>query len=204
MADHFHSTLNVDCSINPALLQHITAAGTAAAPQLTGTDIARAALGIAGELHPTADMDSSNSSSSSSRRATRSTTSRSRASAQYTTLTPAEAAALAADDRAPDLAEVQRAIKSLCNTSPGRDEISAPLLKLGGEPVAKWLQQIIAKVWSSGSAPQSWRQALMIALFKKGDRTLPDNYRGITLLEVCGKVYVGTVSYTHLTLPTKA
>jgi hypothetical protein len=45
-------------------------------------------------------------------------------------------------------------------------------------------------VWESGKVPVSWKQAKLVALHKKGDPALPDNYRGITLLDVSGKVFV--------------
>jgi hypothetical protein len=44
-----------------------------------------------------------------------------------------------------------------------------------------------------GSAPDEWRRAIVISLFKsKGDEKESKNYRGINLLSRPGKVY-GTV-----------
>jgi hypothetical protein len=100
---------------------------------------------------------------------------------------------MAADASPPTLDEVVAAISGLHNTAPGADGINAQLLKLGAEAVAKELHAIISDVWASGYAPQAWKEALLVALHKKGCRLQPDNYRGITLLEVMGKVYVTVI-----------
>ena len=44
-------------------------------------------------------------------------------------------------------------------------------------------------VWDNECAPSYWREGLIVSLFKKGDREDPGNYRGITLLNVVGKLY---------------
>ena len=44
-------------------------------------------------------------------------------------------------------------------------------------------------VWDSEFVPRYWRDGLMVSLFKKGDREDPCNYRGITLLNLVGKLY---------------
>ena len=63
-------------------------------------------------------------------------------------------------------------------------------IKLGGTAAVSWLHRVITATWRSGTAPPSWKRARLVAIHKKGSRLLPDNYRGISLLEVCGKVYV--------------
>ena len=67
--------------------------------------------------------------------------------------------------------------------------ITAEILKYGGADMAKWLHRVISVVWQSGNCPQDWKRALIVPLFKKGDRSKCDNYRGISLLSVPGKVY---------------
>ena len=44
-------------------------------------------------------------------------------------------------------------------------------------------------VWDNDFAPTYWREGLMVRLFKKRDREDPSIYRGITLLNVVGKLY---------------
>ena len=46
--------------------------------------------------------------------------------------------------------------------------------------------------FESGVAPEDWRSAVIIPLYKgKGERTEYKNYRGISLLSVVGKIYAG-------------
>ena len=49
---------------------------------------------------------------------------------------------------------------------------------------------LILKVWRQEHVPEDWRDAVVIPLFKKGDRKVCDNYRPISLLSVAGKVLV--------------
>ena len=51
--------------------------------------------------------------------------------------------------------------------------------------------------WDSEYAPSYWREGLIVSLFKKGDRDDPGNYRGITLLNVVGKLYSRVIN-NHL------
>ncbi|KAK3516187.1 hypothetical protein QTP70_005689 [Hemibagrus guttatus] len=43
--------------------------------------------------------------------------------------------------------------------------------------------------WRSGTVPLDWATGVVVPLFKKGDRRVCSNYRGITLLSLPGKVY---------------
>ena len=96
----------------------------------------------------------------------------------------------AIDDSPPSLEETQLMIDRLKNhKAAGVDEIAAEILKGGGQSLVTWLHEIIVGVWASGVAPKEWKQALIVPVFKSGDATLLDNYRGISLLSIPGKVY---------------
>jgi hypothetical protein len=86
--------------------------------------------------------------------------------------------------------EVREAIAALKNTAAGACGIAAPILKYGGRVVVEWLHRVISATWTSSMAPSDWKGSLFTFLYKgKGDRMEPDNYRGISLLSVCAKVY---------------
>ncbi|CAB1105339.1 unnamed protein product [Ectocarpus sp. CCAP 1310/34] len=40
------------------------------------------------------------------------------------------------------------------------------------------------RVWKNEYTPSRWREGVAVNLFKKGDKTDPGNYRGITLLDI--------------------
>ena len=84
---------------------------------------------------------------------------------------------------------VMKAVMRLQNgKAAGEDRIVAELLKSGGDSVIDWLTELIQEVWRTRKVPQDWRNATLIPLFKKKDRTQCNNYRGISLLSVPGKV----------------
>ena len=85
--------------------------------------------------------------------------------------------------------EVERAVRKLHNgKAGGQDEVVAGLLKNGGEAVIDWLTEVIQQVWQTGKVPQEWKDATLIPIHKKRARNECDNYRGISLLSVPGKV----------------
>ena len=48
-------------------------------------------------------------------------------------------------------------------------------------------------MWEEGVVPQAWRDAVLVPLPKKGDLTSCDNWRGISLLAVLGKVFAKVI-----------
>ena len=44
-------------------------------------------------------------------------------------------------------------------------------------------------VFDSHTVPQDWRNGLIVPLLKEGDREVANNYRGITLLSIVGKLF---------------
>ncbi|CAF3322583.1 unnamed protein product [Rotaria socialis] len=74
--------------------------------------------------------------------------------------------------------------------APGSDEVKADILKAGGEPVIKWLHEMFTDMWENEQVVKEWSSATLIRLYKnKGDKKLCDNYRGISLLSVTGKIF---------------
>jgi len=90
----------------------------------------------------------------------------------------------------PTIEEVEEAVKRLKNRkSPGKCQITAEMLKFGGQPLTKFLHTLITAVWNTEDCPQEWRDAVIVTIFKKKDPTICDNYRGISLLSIPGKVF---------------
>ena len=86
--------------------------------------------------------------------------------------------------------EVWRAVKRLKSAkSAGVDEIRPEMLKALGGAGFVWLTRVFQAAWDSGEAPEDWQLGVVVPLFKKGDRADCNNYRGISLLSVPGKVY---------------
>ena len=85
--------------------------------------------------------------------------------------------------------EVMKVVKKLKNkTSHGFDNISAELIKLGGQSILKPLTWIINTSIVTGTFPEMWKVAKVTPLHKKEDKTLAKNYRPVSLLCVSGMV----------------
>ena len=50
--------------------------------------------------------------------------------------------------------------------------------------------QLLGDIWAKGSVVDDWRNAVVVPVPKKGDLRCCDNWRGISLLDVAGKVFV--------------
>ncbi|CAH1273383.1 Hypp5110 [Branchiostoma lanceolatum] len=87
---------------------------------------------------------------------------------------------------------VEGVAKQLSSLNPskstGPDGIPPRLLKTVAEQIAPILQTIFSQSISTGDVPEDWRTANIAPIFKKGDRTMPSNYRPVSLTSVCGKV----------------
>ena len=53
--------------------------------------------------------------------------------------------------------------------------------------------KLFQQVWEEGSVPSEWKDALIVPIPKKGDLSLCDNWRGISLLDVGGKLFAKTI-----------
>ena len=74
------------------------------------------------------------------------------------------------------------------NTIAGPDGIPPELFTHGGQTVATHLHRIFVKIWIDEVIPADMRNANIITIFKKHDRHNVNNYRGISLLAVAGKI----------------
>src|SRR6218665_3513513 len=72
--------------------------------------------------------------------------------------------------------------------SPGIDELHPKFLHEVREEIGEVLAQIFNKSNQMGDVPQEWRDALIVALFKKGNRSDPGNYRPVCRISVVCKV----------------
>ena len=72
--------------------------------------------------------------------------------------------------------------------APGPDGISPHVLKLTAKTISKPLTNLFNVSLQHGIFPDTWKQANVIPIFKKGDKSSPNNYRPVSLLSSVGKV----------------
>ncbi|XP_047490320.1 uncharacterized protein LOC125039959 [Penaeus chinensis] len=102
-------------------------------------------------------------------------------------------------DALPTKEELSKAISNLLSgKAPGIDSIPAEVLKGGKPALLEPLHTLLCKCWEKGHIPQDMRDANVITLYKnKGDKSDCNNYRGISLLSIVGKVFA-RVTLTRL------
>ena len=86
--------------------------------------------------------------------------------------------------------EVKNAIEHLkLNKSSGSDGILADMLKNSLEHILSLLVLLFNHVIDTGQYPSAWSGAIIVPIHKRGDKDNPDNYRGVSLLSILGKVF---------------
>jgi len=75
------------------------------------------------------------------------------------------------------------------NKAHGHDEIPARLLKICDEAISFPLFLIFKNCISKGVFPKKWKKGNIIPIHKKNERNLITNYRPVSLLPICGKIF---------------
>jgi hypothetical protein len=91
----------------------------------------------------------------------------------------------------PSRDELEDAIGAMKNGKVGGHSGILPEMAKAGRCVDEFMDALLAlthRVWLENRVPQDWRDAILVPIPKKGDLTRCDNWRGIALLDVVGKV----------------
>eukprot|EP00973_Karenia_brevis_P067404 9374957-Karenia_brevis.AAC.1 len=88
-----------------------------------------------------------------------------------------------------EIAEVLRKLQQ--KKVPGHDELSPEFWKicLKSPKVLRWIRDMCNAIWHRVEIPHQWHVAKVACLFKKGDPSIPSNYRPISLLPVGYKIF---------------
>ena len=86
--------------------------------------------------------------------------------------------------------EIEDALKNLkAGKSPGEDGIPPEYFKLSEKILIPYLKLLFNKIMFTGVFPECWNVGLIIPLFKSGNRSDPNNYRGFSVQNVTGKLF---------------
>ena len=98
-------------------------------------------------------------------------------------------------DNKPTLEDLKNAIECLSLAkAPGQDGIPPEIIKCGSDVLLEHLHDLLCQCWDEGAVPQDMRDANIVTLYKnKGDRSDCNNYRGISLLSIVGKLFARVV-----------
>lgn len=88
------------------------------------------------------------------------------------------------------LTELQNTIQKIkYGKAPGYDRITAEMVKNMGRKATEVLLKLLNQIWEEEQFPKDWQMALIVPIFKKGDKRDCNNYRGVTLLCTCMKIF---------------
>ena len=88
------------------------------------------------------------------------------------------------------LEEVVKALNKLkSGKAAGPDMIIGEILKYATNSIAPFFVKLFNHMFDHGLYPNNWTQAIILPLYKKGDKNDPGNYRGISLCDISSKVY---------------
>jgi hypothetical protein len=83
----------------------------------------------------------------------------------------------------PSASEVELAVDKLkSHKSPGIDQIPAELIKAGSRTISLEIHKLITSILKKEKLPEEWKESIVVPIYKKGDKTDCNNYRGISLL----------------------
>ena len=91
--------------------------------------------------------------------------------------------------------EVEKVISSLKNNkSCAEDGITSEMIKYGRPLLLLPITKLFNDILTSGHYPDLWSLGHLVPIHKKGSKLITNNYRGITLSSVLGKVFSGVLN----------
>ena len=97
-------------------------------------------------------------------------------------------------DCPPSMEELEVALSRLKrHRAGGKTGILPELLLCGGPVLRGRLLQLMQDIWRDGEVVADWKDAEIVPVPKKGDLQSCDNWRGISLLDVVGKLFARVI-----------
>ncbi|VDP41669.1 unnamed protein product [Schistosoma mattheei] len=94
------------------------------------------------------------------------------------------------DVNPPMTEEIRKAITQIkSGKSAGHDNTPPEALKSDIKVTTNMLHLLFKKIWKEEQVPMDWKEGHLIKIPRKGDLSKCENYRGITLLSIPGKVF---------------
>nr|CAH8840565.1 unnamed protein product [Trichobilharzia regenti] len=91
----------------------------------------------------------------------------------------------------PTPTEIAKTINRLRNKkAPGEDGLPPEIYKACTPALIDALHSLFCSIWESETIPSDWSTSVLLPFHKKGDRSICENYRGISLIDIAAKVFV--------------
>ena len=91
--------------------------------------------------------------------------------------------------------EIATAVKKLRNgRTSGDDGLLAEMLKTNHQGLLQFIARVFTDILHGrAETPTSWKESRLVVLFKKGDASLPKNYRPIAIISALNKLLSGVI-----------
>ena len=91
--------------------------------------------------------------------------------------------------------EIINSTKSIhTNRSPGPDGVCIEMLKETLTTILPYLKVLFNDSFNSGIYPEDWEESILCPIYKNGNKTSPENYRGISLICSLCKIFNGILT----------
>jgi hypothetical protein len=87
------------------------------------------------------------------------------------------------------VSEIEEALRSLPSGKAASNPVNVDLLKAGGNSILSSLQELFSMFTSVNMVPKDFSKGVIVPIYKKGSKTDPGNFRGITLMDSVSKLY---------------
>ena len=91
------------------------------------------------------------------------------------------------DIKESDILNIQKSLDA--NKADGHGHISIRMLKLSQKSILKPLKRIFENCLRTRLFPNQWKKVSVVPIHKKGDKQLIEDYRPVSLLQICVKVF---------------
>ena len=85
--------------------------------------------------------------------------------------------------------DILQIIRNLDSNKAHGHVISIRMLKVCGDSICKPLELIFKTCLRNGRFPLEWKKANVVPIHKKGNKQTIKNYRPVSLLPICGKIF---------------
>ena len=91
--------------------------------------------------------------------------------------------------------EILKSVKALnMSKSPGLDGLPPGIFKHSIDIILPIVKRFFNRLFDLGEFPEDWAFSFIVPVHKKGDKNRAENYRGISLLDIFGKIYTSIIN----------
>ena len=80
-----------------------------------------------------------------------------------------------------------------CGKAAGVDNVTVDEISAAGTAGIDTVYKLFKKIWEKEEIPKDWSRAIIVPIFQKKDKTVCDNYRGISLLCYAEKLFASII-----------